>query len=180
MEINAIIAEEYYDMSNIIVYHGTDGEFDKFDLNKIGSGTGNSVGGWGLYFSDNERVANQYRSGKGHVKSFILSRGRYFDLEDSVTSGDGDMIINGMRRKRIPETEINEFENEYNVYGVTNKQAYEWLSYVMGGEKQASLFLKSLGYDGNHFKDRTIPEANNFVIYNLNIIKDNDDIDDEY
>ena len=41
--------EEY--INEIInVYHGSDRKFDTFDLDKIGSGDGKNIGGWGIYF----------------------------------------------------------------------------------------------------------------------------------
>ena len=36
----------------INVWHGSDRNFDKFDIEKVGSGDGKSLGGWGIYFSD--------------------------------------------------------------------------------------------------------------------------------
>lgn len=183
MDIKKIIREEYDNINGeIVVYHGTDNEFNDFDLDKIGSGDGRSIGGWGIYFSDNSRVADQYRSRRGVIKKYALKNGEYFDLDAAVESGSGDMIIQGLRRKRVDENEIEEFENEYNVYGVNNKQALEWLTYVLGGEKQVSLFLKWLGFDGNQFMDKTIPNANNFVVYNTDIIRDKnvEDEEDDY
>jgi hypothetical protein len=44
-----------------IVYHGTPHDFDKFSLNKIGSGEGAQVYGWGIYFAQNPAVAKEYQ-----------------------------------------------------------------------------------------------------------------------
>jgi hypothetical protein len=52
----------------------------------------------------------------------------------------------------------------------TNKQVYDWLSYVVGSEKNASLFLYSIGFIGNTFKDRVNTTATNYVIFNTNSI----------
>lgn len=43
------------------VYHGSPHSFDRFDLGKIGTGEGAQAYGHGLYFADNERVAQSYR-----------------------------------------------------------------------------------------------------------------------
>jgi hypothetical protein len=44
------------------VFHGTPHDVgDKFDLNKVGSGEGAQVYGWGLYFAENPDVAQDYR-----------------------------------------------------------------------------------------------------------------------
>jgi hypothetical protein len=48
---------------NIIkTYHGSPHQFDKFDLDKLGSGVGAQAYGHGLYTSDNPNVARGYRT----------------------------------------------------------------------------------------------------------------------
>jgi len=43
------------------VWHGTPHEFDKFMLDKIGTGEGNQSFGWGLYFASKKEIAEHYR-----------------------------------------------------------------------------------------------------------------------
>jgi hypothetical protein len=43
-------------------WHGTPHEFERFDLSKIGTGEGAQAYGHGLYFSETEAVARQYRN----------------------------------------------------------------------------------------------------------------------
>lgn len=45
----------------ITAYHGSPHDFNKFDLSKIGTGEGAQAYGHGLYFAENEGVANSYR-----------------------------------------------------------------------------------------------------------------------
>src|SRR5574337_1974390 len=45
----------------IIAYHGSPHKFDAFDASKIGTGEGAQAYGHGLYFAQNEGVANSYR-----------------------------------------------------------------------------------------------------------------------
>lgn len=45
----------------IIAYHGSPHDFDRFSLDKIGTGEGAQAYGHGLYFADNEKVARNYR-----------------------------------------------------------------------------------------------------------------------
>lgn len=40
-------------------YHGTPHKFDKFSIENIGTGEGNQVHGWGLYFAENKNIANE-------------------------------------------------------------------------------------------------------------------------
>lgn len=46
----------------IRAYHGSPHDFDKFDMNKIGTGEGAQAYGHGLYFAENEGVARDYRN----------------------------------------------------------------------------------------------------------------------
>ena len=47
--------------SGLIVFHGSGEDFNKFRLDKIGTGEGNQAFGHGLYFSDLEDVGNFYK-----------------------------------------------------------------------------------------------------------------------
>lgn len=46
----------------IQAYHGSPHDFDRFDLSKIGTGEGAQAYGHGLYFAENEGVANEYKN----------------------------------------------------------------------------------------------------------------------
>jgi hypothetical protein len=45
----------------ILAYHGSPHDFDKFDLSKIGTGEGAQAYGHGLYFAEEEKIAQHYR-----------------------------------------------------------------------------------------------------------------------
>lgn len=42
-------------------WHGSPHDFDEFDLGAIGTGEGNQVHGWGLYFAKDKKVSKQYK-----------------------------------------------------------------------------------------------------------------------
>ena len=42
-------------------WHGSPHDFDTFDLGAIGTGEGNQVHGWGLYFAKDKKVSDLYR-----------------------------------------------------------------------------------------------------------------------
>lgn len=48
--------------NGIRAYHGSPHDFDKFDINKIGTGEGAQAYGHGLYFAENEGVARSYKA----------------------------------------------------------------------------------------------------------------------
>jgi hypothetical protein len=62
----------------IRVFHGSPHDFDKFSMDKIGTGEGAQAYGHGLYFAENEGVASAYRS--------KLSKG----FHDGMISIDGE------------------------------------------------------------------------------------------
>lgn len=48
----------------LVVYHGTDADFDTFDLAKAGSGTDTGMFGTGFYFTPDQSEANRYPRGR--------------------------------------------------------------------------------------------------------------------
>jgi hypothetical protein len=58
-------AEENALNMGIRAYHGSPHSFDAFDMSKLGTGEGAQAYGHGLYFADNENVAQQYRNSLG-------------------------------------------------------------------------------------------------------------------
>lgn len=55
----------------ITAYHGSPHDFDKFSLDKIGTGEGAQAYGYGLYFAENEGVARSYRNALSDVTTQI-------------------------------------------------------------------------------------------------------------
>lgn len=155
-------------LEGIDVYHGSDRKFDEFDMSKIGSGDGKSLGGWGIYFSDSEQVSQRYSTSHGFVREHEIKSGNYFDLDN--LNDDGDRIKRALTNRDIDEDVIEEFQRDFIEYDVTNKQIYDWLSYILGGEKEASLFLKDLGYIGNTFMDKWTTDARNYVLFDTKYI----------
>lgn len=48
-------------------YHGSPHLFDKFDMSKVGSGTGNASRGHGIYMSERADIAKQYAGSNGNL-----------------------------------------------------------------------------------------------------------------
>jgi hypothetical protein len=160
-------------MEDIHVFRGGTKEYDDFDMSKIGTGDGNSLGGWGIYCSDSETVARRYFLKGGVVKEFDINNNSYFDLDDYLDEGVGQQILQELESAGINENDLAQFQTDFIDYAneTTNKQVYDWLSYVLGNEKNASLFLESIGYKGNKFRDKVEPEATNYVLFNPKYIK---------
>jgi hypothetical protein len=72
------VAQEVPSISTqgITAYHGSPHSFDRFDMSKIGTGEGAQAYGRGLYFAENEDVAQGYRDTltKGAMNSIELKK----------------------------------------------------------------------------------------------------------
>ncbi len=67
-------------------FHGSPHRFDKFDINKIGTGEGAQVYGHGLYFAESPGVAKSYKSaGLGNLAN-------KFDVDGEVVEATGATI----------------------------------------------------------------------------------------
>lgn len=166
------LLKEDIDLNEIDVYHGSDRKFDVFDMNKIGSGDGKLLGGWGLYFSDSKDVSDRYKTNNGFIKPYEIPDGEYFNLDEELDETTSNIIVKKLMKKDISPEDIEQFRDDYQPFQVNNKQAYDWLSYVLNGEKNASLFIKDLGYIGNTFKDKWDRGATNYVLFDTNGIEE--------
>lgn len=61
------LAGEQMQQPGITAYHGSPHSFDKFSMDKIGTGEGAQAYGHGLYMAENEAVARQYRDALSDV-----------------------------------------------------------------------------------------------------------------
>jgi hypothetical protein len=160
---------------NINVFHGSDRQFDSFDMSKVGSGDGKALGGYGIYFSDSEEVSNRHFIKGGFVKQFQIKSGNYFNLDESLDEGTGNEILNRLIGNNVAENDLEQFQTDFINYipDVTNKQVYDWLSQVLGGDMKASSFLNGMGYIGNKFIDKWDSSATNYVVFDTKYILNN-------
>lgn len=77
-----------------VAHHGTPHVFDRFDIQKIGTGEGAQVYGHGLYFAENKAVAQEYKknlSYKDSVRSFreqLPDDADFEEVEQSAKDGE--------------------------------------------------------------------------------------------
>lgn len=68
---------------NQTAWHGSPYNFDSFDLGAIGSGEGQQVHGWGLYFAKDRKVSEAYKEVVGTQRQVVVWDGKeYFASED--------------------------------------------------------------------------------------------------
>lgn len=104
-------------------WHGSPHDFDKFDLGAIGSGEGNQVHGWGLYFAKDKKVSDLYRRELSLIHD--VDKGTLFkvDVPDTKTMIDEQQSLNILSKETkqnlnaainaLPEQEKEVFINEY-------------------------------------------------------------------
>lgn len=93
-----LMAEE----PGITAYHGSPYDFDKFQLDKIGTGEGAQAYGHGLYFTDSEDIAKFY---KNHVLKTqnvtYKDKPIEFLSDDDIDIMDNELVVRGMVRDNI-------------------------------------------------------------------------------
>lgn len=104
-------------------WHGSPHDFDEFDLGAIGSGEGNQVHGWGLYFAKDKKVSDLYRCELSLIHD--VDKGTLFkvDVPDTKTMIDEQQSLNILSKETkqnlnaainaLPEQEKEVFINEY-------------------------------------------------------------------
>jgi SAM-dependent methyltransferase len=92
----------------IKAYHGSPHKFDKFDINKIGTGEGAQAYGHGLYFADNENVAKSYRDALSPGVTLAADNRRLIDMPEHERQ-----VYNYLYRTgKLPKDAIAHFEKE--------------------------------------------------------------------
>ena len=104
-------------------WHGSPHDFDKFDLGAIGTGEGNQVHGWGLYFAKDKKVSDLYRRELSLIHD--VDKGTLFkvDVPDTKTMIDEQQSLNILSKETkqnlnaavnaLPEQAKEVFINEY-------------------------------------------------------------------
>lgn len=104
-------------------WHGSPHDFDTFDLGAIGTGEGNQVHGWGLYFAKDKKVSDLYRRELSLIHD--VDKGTLFkvDVPDTKTMIDEQQSLNILSKETkqslnaainaLPEQEKEVFINEY-------------------------------------------------------------------
>jgi hypothetical protein len=163
-------------------YHGSLYSFNKFDMNKIGTGDGLNKYGFGLYFAQNYELAeyyarenflpksqknagmNMYEVKLNGLEDFyhwdeLIPEELYFKIADRLE------IINFKEdAKRMRD----EFEGYNETY--TMNQTYDILRSTVGSDKEATEFLNNLGVNGTISNDIQ-GRGKIFVAFNDNLIK---------
>lgn len=77
----------------IRAYHGSPHSFDRFSLDKIGTGEGAQAYGHGLYFAENEGVARSYRDQLSNWTADGKGLGKKLSMDLGAFGGDLDALM---------------------------------------------------------------------------------------
>ena len=85
----------------IIAFHGSGADFDRFGLDKIGTGEGSQAFGYGLYFTDSEDIAKFYRETLRQERNMLHLDGK---MLDSVYTADNVEKFGDYVAKNFPSS----------------------------------------------------------------------------
>lgn len=90
-------------ISDVIWYHGTTVDFDKFDYNYVMTDESNAQYGPGFYLTDSFDVASMYAGKGGFIKKVKLKRKG--NIKNPKTKYTHDFVSNLINRK-VPDKEV--------------------------------------------------------------------------
>lgn len=98
-------------------HHGTPHKVDRFTTDKIGTGEGAQVYGWGLYFAENKAVAEDYRKSLGYKEPSRVADKIAGALGRNVSRDSVSAIIDHADSKKAiraksRSSELRQFEDE--------------------------------------------------------------------
>ena len=138
-------------------YHGSPHEFDKFDLNKVGTGDGLNKFGFGLYFSDSYQAAAFYARelsiGNMRAKGFNMYTVKLFVLDDYIGWDDNvdSNLISEVANRLINKGHTDNVEQmlqETEEQPWTLRNLYEWLEAILDDKKEVTRLLNLCGVNG--------------------------------
>lgn len=175
-------------------WHGSPHDFDEFDLGAIGSGEGNQVHGWGLYFARDKKVSDLYRRELSLIHD--VDKGTLFkvDVPDTKTMIDEQQSLKILSKETkqnlnaainaLPEQEKEVFINEYTNSPLFNHYAKKEIDelrskfdqldneYRLLKDEYLDKFLKE---DLNTITQRNLNRLSEKYNINLKALKENPD-----
>lgn len=135
-------------------WHGSGVDFDNFDLGKIGSGTGASMHGWGIYAAKSKRTAQKY-------KKEMKDRGLPSVLYEIDVPANKELLDEDKRYKDQMKGVQTKILKAVQSLSMEQKQAFwtKWLRQAMGSTKdeiQAETTLRTVELNIKHCYDASL------------------------
>jgi hypothetical protein len=186
---------------DLILRHGSPYEFDKFLLEKVGTGEGNQAFGYGLYFTESSGIAKSYAKKLSEDKTGLLytirvkggNTGNWLPWREPITDGYLDKLQLTPEEQAQYQEYLNKERDDYPIhfeaYGdfandseyffagsveaenVPNSAVYNDLADALGKEK-ATEILKRSGYSGIVYNSKKgYGDAKNYVVFDPEAIE---------
>ncbi|WP_444310098.1 hypothetical protein [Megasphaera sp.] len=135
-------------------WHGSGVDFDNFDLGKIGSGTGASMHGWGIYAAKSKRTAQKY-------KKEMKDRGLPSVLYEIDVPANKELLDEDKRYKDQMKGVQTKILKAVQSLSMEQKQSFwtKWLRQAMGSTKdeiQVETALRKVELNIKHCHDASL------------------------
>ena len=162
-------------------YHGSPYKFDKFDIDRIGTGDGLSKFGHGLYFTNNVEMAIYYAKelskGKLRENGFniytvnILNINEFYEWEEETPTYVAEAIVRKLIKSGNQEI-AEQITNEYEEYGNhwSLKTMYDVLTDILGSQKMVSEWFNICGISGV-ISNAITHDAKIYTVYDDRLIR---------
>ena len=158
----------------IIVYHGSDANFNKFSFKKMGTSSGTTGAGFGLYFSDSKSDAMAYGDNIYTCQLELKN-----NLSNDKITLDKKMLKNILDKLVLSDNSYYQnYDNEQQAINSLlkfNDSDTEIIGDIINGAGCRDAMLEVLSsYGYTHTIDKDSPELKtiiHYVVYDLNAIK---------
>lgn len=162
-------------------YHGSPYEFERFDINRVGSGDSRSKFGWGLYFTDSPDTALKYAqelsigklkdTGYNIYEVKLLGLDSFYQWDAEISESLAQVVYSALV-KHGHEDSAEQFQAEIQEYGLwTMDSLYQYLEAVLGGKKETSEFLYNICNVNGVIGQTGWLEGNVYVAFSDNNVK---------
>jgi hypothetical protein len=133
----AVPAEANSLRAGIKAYHGSPHDFDRFSLDKIGTGEGAQAYGHGLYFAENEGVARNYRD----------------NLSAGAKPGDYGWLVDGVPHTELPPAQRQAVEDYIRTRDVAYLDDAGLGKAIINAAPAGKMYEVEINADPEHFLD---------------------------
>lgn len=173
-------------IDELMAYHGTMHDFDRFDTAYLGTGTGQQDYGWGIYLSDNPSVAQSYGNIVYEV-DIPDDKNKYIYADKFYGKTFCMKLLRKIYKRALQDPEgiwagseqelFNELSYTFQdgMYGEQIMGTIEGYISTQGDEQRSdeasAKFLYSMGFYGYKYKDGNITNIVMFNSDDIHIIK---------
>lgn len=151
--------------------HAPLADFDRFTLEKIGTGVGQSLKGWGLNFTTSESLRDYYRQMLEQYRATEGQKAIGYQVEIAedadLMNWEASLGEQPAKVQQAIEKILKKYPELNSLGNINAREFYFALAEVLGGTKEASLALRDAGIPGHSYVMDAYEygKVKNFVIY---------------